>query len=100
MQRAKRRTGNKTPEVFQWDLYFLRVQSHTHVGKRNTVSATSQRDGNTFDTLVSNITDKKVFNRKGQCMVKTEKGDKFRDVTLILAGDYLYIYVLDNSITD
>ena len=32
----------------------------------------------------------KVFNRKGTCQIKTEKGGKFKPVTLILAGDYLY----------
>lgn len=66
--------------------------------KRNTIISTIQREGAIFEQLKTNITDKKFFHRKGTCWLKAEKGEDFKEVTLILTGDHLY-YV-NESIDD
>lgn len=97
LQRTNRKMKHKDPALFKWDLYFL-SHSGSSISKRNIISSAIHKEGDIFDQLFSNITDKKFFHRKGNCLLRAEKGEEFREVTLILTGDHLY-YV-NNSADD
>lgn len=95
LQRTIKKMKHKDPALFQWDIYFL-----SHPLPRDEYDFHSATDMNkekdNFDQLVNNITDKKNFHRKGTCQLRAGKETEFKNVTLILKGDYLY-YINDKN---
>ncbi|CAI2359821.1 unnamed protein product [Moneuplotes crassus] len=90
LQRAETKMKNKGSIMFQWDLYFL---SHTTTlgEKRGNLTERFKKEGEFFEELLTNITDRKFFfHRKGNCSLREDKMEHFRDITLILTGDHLY----------
>ena len=80
---------HKDPSIFQWDIYFLSHNTHNQ-SKRGNINNTINKESEYYDLLKNKITDKKFFHRKGVCILKAERGEEFKDFTLILTGDQLY----------
>jgi len=95
LQRTNKVMKHKDPALFEWNIYFLSSSTDGMIG-RNTLGSGIQREEPIFDQLINNITDKKFFHRKGYCMLKSESGNEFKEVLLILTGDHLY-YVNENT---
>lgn len=93
--RTKKRMREKDPSLFQWDIFFLSNPTLTDSTLRKSPTKPQEDDTN-FDQLMQYITDKKIFHRKGRCLLRAEKGERFIDVTLILTGDHLY-YIKDHE---
>ena len=68
----KKREGD-----FQWDFYFL--------SNANIYPNTLNDIGYSPNIGVYN----KVFHRKGNCLLRVERGEGLREVTLTLTGDHL-----------
>lgn len=90
LQRTEQKMKHKGTSMFQWDLYFL-SRSTSKAEKRGNLADRIDQEGEFFDELLTNLTNKKFFfHRKGLCSIREDKNEKFRDITLILTSDHLY----------
>lgn len=98
LQRTENKMKSKDTAFFQWDLFFL-SHSINKAEKRGNLTQRIDKEGEFFEELLTNITDRKFFfHRKGLCSLKEDKNEDFRDITLILTGDHLYY--MEKSIKD